>query len=126
MKQEDINTIVDRCINDFNFDCILNFFSTFGNINDPKFWVNVPMSVISSTTWWNKPLTRDVLVKTAKDLIIGFFKEAERDSENPLDWNMSHGGFNVEALEVNENKEITAISLNWTPLSGEVWLTEED
>lgn len=35
---------------------------------------------------------------------------------------MSHGGFSVEVLEVDENNEITAASLSWSPLSGEGWL----
>lgn len=42
MKQEDVNTIVDRCINDFNFDCVLKFFGVFGDTESPKFWLNVP------------------------------------------------------------------------------------
>lgn len=41
MKQEDVNTIVDRCINDFNFDCVLKFFGVFGDTESPKFWLNV-------------------------------------------------------------------------------------
>lgn len=50
------------------------------------------------------------MVETARDLLISFLK-------SPFDWNMSHGGFSVEVLEVDENNEITAASL-----SGEGWL----
>lgn len=122
MKQEDVNTIVDRCINDFNFDCVLKFFRVFGNTESPKFWLNVPIDVVASCTWWHKPLTREILVETARDLLTSFLKNPKNDSENPFDWNMSHGGFSVEVLEVDENNEITAISLSWSPLSGEGWL----
>lgn len=62
------------------------------------------------------------LVETARDLLISFLKNPKNDSENPFDWNMSHGGFSVEVLEVDENNEITAASLSWSPLSGEGWL----
>lgn len=67
-------------------------------------------------------LTREILVETARDLLISFLKNPKNDSENPFDWNMSHGGFSVEVLEVDENNEITAASLSWSPLSGEGWL----
>lgn len=77
---------------------------------------------MSSCTWWHKPLTREILVETARDLLISFLKNPKNDSENPFDWNMSHGGFSVEVLEVDENNEITAASLSWSPLSGESWL----
>lgn len=122
MKQGDVNTIVDRCINDFNFDCVLTFFAMFGDTNNPKFWLNVPTDVTASATWWNKPLTRDTLVKTARELLISFLKNPKNDSENPLDWNLMHGGFEVGVLEVDENNEIAAVSLSWRPLWGEGWL----
>lgn len=80
------------------------------------------MFLMSSCTWWHKPLTREILVETARDLLISFLKNPKNDSENPFDWNMSHGGFSVEVLEVDENNEITAASLSWSPLSGEGWL----
>lgn len=55
MKQEDVNTIVDRCINDFNFDCVLKF---FGDTESPKFWSNVPTHRI------NKDITPGNVVET--------------------------------------------------------------
>lgn len=56
MKQEDVNTIVDRCINDFNFDCVLTFFAMFGDTNNPKFWLNVPTDVTAVSLSW-RPLS---------------------------------------------------------------------
>lgn len=58
MKQEDVNTIVDRCINDFNFDCVLKFFGVFGDTESPKFWLNIPTHRI------NKDITPGNVVET--------------------------------------------------------------
>lgn len=125
MKQEDMNTLVNKCLDDFNFDCILNFFKTFGDINNPKFLIEVPEGVSVSVTWWDKPLTKDLLVKTARDLLIGFIEDYDGDLKFPFDLRRSHGGFHVEATEVDDNNKIKAVSLQWCPLYGEGSLSEK-
>lgn len=63
----------------------------------------------------------DLIIQKLDELLV-LAKRIHKDTENPFDWNMSHGGFSVEVLEVDENNEITAASLSWSPLSGEGWL----
>lgn len=124
MKQEDINTLAYECISDFNFDCVLNFFAMFGDVSNPEeFWIKVPADVASSCSWWHKPLTREVLIETARDLLVSFLKDPKNDSDNPFDWQRGHGGFDVKVRDIDKvTNEIIAVELNWTPLSGEGWL----
>lgn len=121
----ELENIKASCLNGMDFEKILAFYGLYVDVTKPDCYKLLSeMPVASSVLWEGKPLTVELLKETAEHCIDtlldpNFAINFVDNSDDISEYNVSHGGFTVEALNVDCELKVVNIELKWTPLVSE-------